>query len=330
MSDINPSPDDKPPVAPPNPFQPTPADTLPTEADFAPPLPTPRLWPAFAVVIGAILAALAVSGTALVIAAAATGNLQAMQDRSQQQSWLAAFGSTPIGLFVLVIPGQFVFAASAMGAALLSRERWVDRLGLGMGRLPMWSWLLLLIGTPVIGMFSAQLLSQLADRPSDQMQLLEQMFQFDSIGSLLVLLMLVSLLPGIVEEILFRGYMQRRLLVRLPAVASILICSLFFSAAHMDPLHALGVFPLGLWLGVIAWRADSIWPAIFAHIGNNAYAIVLTQVMGSDPDLEDVSPAVGIILGLTLMAFIASVIVLSIPRHDELDVPEPVAPELLQ
>ncbi len=276
--------------------------------------PLPRLWPTFAVVAAAIIAAIVVSGLTVAVAALASGNLQSLRDPELQKTWLAEFASSGVRLSVLVLPGQIVFAAFAMVAALFSRDRWVDRLGLRSGRLPAWTWLLFLAGTPIVGMFASQLMSGVADEPSEQLKMFERMFQFDSLSSLVTLLLLVSLLPGIVEEILFRGYLQRRLLTRLPALASIVICSFLFAAAHMDPMHAVGVLPLGLWLGVIAWRADSIWPAMFGHIGNNGYAIVLSKMMGSDPDLQEVNPMVLTFLGLSLLAFFGSIVVLAVRR----------------
>ena len=53
---------------------------------------------------------------------------------------------------------------------------------------------------------------------------------------------------------------------------------LIFSAAHLDPIHVLGVIPLGVWLGAIAWRAGSVWPAMFCHAVNNAVAVAAAAV----------------------------------------------------
>ncbi len=268
------------------------------------------LWPAFVAVIGAIVASVAVSSIALAAAAVVTGNLESLLNPKLQIVWLTDLGSSGIGLSLLVLPGQLTFAFFAIGAAWLSRDKWLDSLGIRAGRLPAWTWPLFLAGTPVIGLISSLLMSGWASETSDHLKMLERMLEFDSIGSLLYLLGLISLLPGIVEELLFRGFMQRRLLTRLPAVASITICSFFFAAAHMDPMHAIGVLPLGMWLGVISWRADSICPAIFGHIGNNAYAIIMAKMIGPNPDPLDVSPEAALLIGVSLISFLGSLIVL--------------------
>ncbi len=287
----------------------------PTEIVTAP----DPLWPAFVVVIGAFGAAIFFSTIALLATAAITGNIQTLVDAEARTAWITDLTGSSAGLAVFVLPGQIAFAAFALGAAFVSRERWVDRLGLRAGRLPVWTWPLFLVGTPIIGMLGGQLMSGASDEPSESLKMLERMLQFNSVSSLIVLLLLISLLPGIVEELLFRGFLQRRLLTRLPASVAIVICSVFFAAAHMDPMHALGVLPLGLWLGVVAWRADSIWPAIFGHIGNNGYAIVLSKALGTDPSIGEVNPSVVIVLGVSLLAFAGCLVVLTDrlwPRKD--------------
>jgi membrane protease YdiL (CAAX protease family) len=84
--------------------------------------------------------------------------------------------------------------------------------------------------------------------------------------------------PGIVEELLFRGYLQSRLLQRWPPLLAVGASALIFSAAHLDPIHVLGVIPLGVWLGTVAWRAGSVWPAILCHAVNNAVAVAAVAV----------------------------------------------------
>ena len=131
-----------------------------------------------------------------------------------------------------------------------------------------------MLGTPIIGVLSSHLLSLLTDDLSDQLKLVESMMRTHVRDFPVGLIVIVAVLPGFVEELLFRGYLQSRLLRRWPPVLAVGVSSLVFSAAHLDPLHVLGVIPLGLWLGIIAWRAESVWPAILCHAVNNAVAVV--------------------------------------------------------
>jgi hypothetical protein len=275
----------------------------------------PLLWPTFLTIVVAIGGALLVSGIVLAVAGAVSGGPAIFRGTEEFNQWLTSFLATDVGLAVLVLPGQLTFCAAALIAAAFSREKLADRLGLRQGSFAPWTWPLFLLGTPVVGMLTSQLMTRFVPEPSEQLQMLERLFEQHAAGSMAILLVLISLLPGMVEELLFRGFLQRRLLVRLPAAAAIGITTVFFAAAHMDPMHAVGVVPLGIWLGVIAWRADSIWPAVFGHVGNNAFAIVMTVLMGPEASPEQVSPAVGGAVGLTLFAFLGCLVLLAVPSR---------------
>jgi hypothetical protein len=106
--------------------------------------------------------------------------------------------AAPGGL-VLVLPGQLTFCAVALVAAMFSREKPADRLGLRRGNFPLWTWPLFLLGTPVVGMVMAQLMSLVIREPSEQLQLLENLFETHAAGSLAMLLLLISALPGFIE-----------------------------------------------------------------------------------------------------------------------------------
>ncbi len=262
----------------------------------------PQLWPVFVGVAVAILAAMGVSVVTMVLVIALTGPHSAPWQAETLQLRIGELARSPYGLAVLVLPGQLTFAATAFAAAAFSRQPWRERLGLQQGRFPVWSWPLFLFGTPVIGMMSSWLMSALHVKPSDELKMLEELLRFDSAGSLVMVLLLVSLLPGIAEELLFRGFMQRRLLQRMAVVPAIAITSIFFAAAHMDPLHAVTVLPLGIWLGIVAWRADSLWPAMLGHMGNNAYAIVMAGIVGSSLETPDVAELEPVVLVMVLVS----------------------------
>jgi membrane protease YdiL (CAAX protease family) len=248
----------------------------------------------------------------LAAVALARDEMDLLMDSETRMQWIFGLTASRFGLLVLLLPSQLAFAVVAAGAALFSRDPWRERLGLRAGRLPVWTWLLFLAGTPMINIVSSQFISLLADEPSEQLQMLEQLFQFRSFSALLTLLLLVGLVPGVVEEVLFRGYLQRRLLTRMHPIVAIGICSVFFAAAHMDPMHAVGVLPLGIWLGVIAWRADSIWPAVCGHVGNNSFSIVMAGVMGTEADVEQIGLVAVLVLGITLLSFVGAITMLAL------------------
>lgn len=283
------------------------------------------LWPVFVTAVVAIGGQLIVSAIVIVIAGVVGGGAEIFRRPEAFGDWLKGFIATQTGLALLVLPGQLTFCAVALVAASLSREKPADRLGLRRGNFPLWTWPLFLLATPVVVVVVGQLMSLVIREPSAQLKMLEDLFETHAAGSLATLLLLISVLPGFVEELLFRGFVQRRLLKRLPAVAAIGITTAFFAAAHMDPIHALGVIPLGIWLGVIAWRADSIWPAVFGHVGNNAFAIMMSVTLGENPDPEQLGPVIVAIMGLSLLSFVSCLAMLAVGHPKTLPLGDPLA-----
>ena len=59
--------------------------------------------------------------------------------------------------------------------------------------------------------------------------------------------------------------MQRQFLARWSPWTAILVTSVLFALFHIMP-HGIAVaFPLGVWLGWLAWKTDSVWPGIVCH-----------------------------------------------------------------
>jgi membrane protease YdiL (CAAX protease family) len=83
----------------------------------------------------------------------------------------------------------------------------------------------------------------------------------------------IGLLAGICEELLFRGPIQAALTRRLPIGMALLFGAILFAAAHVDlsglPIRAL----LGLALGWIVWRTGSIFPAMLMHASYDAFSV---------------------------------------------------------
>ncbi|MBA3459804.1 MAG: CPBP family intramembrane metalloprotease [Deltaproteobacteria bacterium] len=106
---------------------------------------------------------------------------------------------------------------------------------------------------------------------------LRQLSEVVDAPPLVLALFALALIPAICEEVLFRGAVQRAIATRLFAPAAIVLSSLIFSAYHMSPIQLVPTFTLGLALGALAWRADSIAPAMLAHFLNNTMAVLVSR-----------------------------------------------------
>ena len=72
------------------------------------------------------------------------------------------------------------------------------------------------------------------------------------------------------------------------------ISCLFFAMIHFNPFWTVQIYLLGVILGFLSWRTNSIIPSIVLHSMNNGIAFILTVFDESDLGIylwnENVSP----------------------------------------
>ncbi len=115
---------------------------------------------------------------------------------------------------------------------------------------------------------------------------LSKLFSVTSPIGLIAGLFAGALMPGIGEELVFRGISQRSLEERLSPFVSILIAGILFGAIHLQPVNGLALIMLGCFFGYVAWRTDSIFPAMFGHFLFNALSIVGLFIADSFIEIE--------------------------------------------
>ena len=86
---------------------------------------------------------------------------------------------------------------------------------------------------------------------------------------------LIALVPGLCEELFFRGLLQRSLGNGPLAIG---VAAVAFALVHLDPPHVLGVLPLGLFFGWVAARTGSVLVPIVAHVSNNTVSLIAVHV----------------------------------------------------
>src|SRR5262249_11721589 len=147
-------------------------------------------------------------------------------------------------------------------AAIAVRGRVVEALGLA--RAPLVPTILAPIGMLALGPLSDLATSLMAKYlPSWTFGSLDELSQLGRAGPWIVMVFLMAVLPGVSEELVFRGLLQRSIRrKRLGLVMS----AVFFALAHVDPQHVAGVLPLGFYLAWVAMRTDSTWPTMLAHV----------------------------------------------------------------
>ena len=113
----------------------------------------------------------------------------------------------------------------------------------------------------------------------------------------------------LVEEMLFRGYLQKVLEESWQDITkAILVTSLFFALVHLNLYWVAQIYLLGLVLGWLAWRTNSIIPGIILHGINNGFSVALNN-FGSVFDKhynwhQHVMPVwIGVAIALVILGF---------------------------
>jgi membrane protease YdiL (CAAX protease family) len=101
-----------------------------------------------------------------------------------------------------------------------------------------------------------------------------QSLQADSLWDWIILLIGVVLLASISEEILFRGFLQVSLERKGDVTRAVVLSSLTWTLIHVNPYWAVQIFITGIFIGFIAWRTNSIIPAIIIHALNNLLSLL--------------------------------------------------------
>ena len=97
-------------------------------------------------------------------------------------------------------------------------------------------------------------------------------------ASLPLVLIAVGVLPGIFEEIGFRGWMQSTWRLILPARRAIVLTACFFALIHFSYFAIGWILPMGLYLGWLRERSGNIWPGVIAHMGHNMTIVILGRI----------------------------------------------------
>jgi sodium transport system permease protein len=126
--------------------------------------------------------------------------------------------------------------------------------------------------------------------------------------ALLPTLFAIAIAPAIGEELMFRGVLARGLATRMPAALAVVLSAAVFSLYHLIPIQMVATLPLGLALGLLAVRSDSIVPTMIVHALNNAIAVVIArgevpvlgQWIGGHPNASLATAVIVVIIGLAV------------------------------
>lgn len=89
-------------------------------------------------------------------------------------------------------------------------------------------------------------------------------------------LFVISLTPAVLEELIFRGVLQGRLLALMGRWTGLLTTAALFAVCHLNPLGMAILFGVGLHLGLLRERSQSLLPGMLMHALYNGTLVVLS------------------------------------------------------
>jgi membrane protease YdiL (CAAX protease family) len=138
--------------------------------------------------------------------------------------------------------------------------------------------------------------------------------QFNSVPDLLLGLLVIALLPGIGEELVFRGLIQNELWRGTKNVhVAIWVSAFIFSAIHTQFFGFVPRMLLGALFGYLYYWSGNLLIPMFAHFFNNAFGVVALYLEHQkliDVNMEETEaapwPAValGVVLTVLLLVYL--------------------------
>jgi len=153
----------------------------------------------------------------------------------------------------------------------------VETLSLGPVRPVVWP--AVLVGVPaamLTGMGVFKLASVLFPMPPELLESFSKALLPEDL-SLWALLLMISLAPGVCEEIAFRGVLLHGLRLRYGFLGVVLLNGLIFGLFHVQLFRILPTAFLGMVFAAVTLLTGSIFPAMAWHALNNATMVVLTR-----------------------------------------------------
>jgi hypothetical protein len=189
-------------------------------------------------------------------------------------------------------------ALLAIAAASLGSEPIAARLGLRAGRLPPARVALAALG--LVGLsHAAESLLELSGATSPGIARFDDALAGISPSRIGFPFFALVIGSAFGEELFFRGLLQRGLVPVLGRGVAIAAVAVAFGVVHGDLARGAAATGLGLYLGILAWRSDSIRAPIAAHALNNAVALLETAAELRIPEGPLATP-LSLLAGLTL------------------------------
>jgi membrane protease YdiL (CAAX protease family) len=160
--------------------------------------------------------------------------------------------------------------------------------------------------------FMSELEQSLRSAEANAIKFMEALLGTESIGVLLANLFVVAVLPGVAEEVIFRGILQKEIMrISGKPILAIIIAAFMFSAMHMQFFTFLPRFILGIMLGLVFYWSKNIWIPILLHFFNNGLSVIAWYILSRE-EIENSLENVGTTSNMWPLALVSILAVVSI------------------
>ncbi len=191
--------------------------------------------------------------------------------------WMQQNMATLAGFLKMLTPIHLALLLLAIIAASKSRTPLWERLGLKGKSLPISHYIIFSLGVIGVNAIAGWLFLAHISPAENQMALALAFTQVGGVDGFGIA-MYTATIASFAEEVLFRGFVLRGLLRRWKPIFAIALPSVLFAIMHPDPFFILAALPISIWIGIIVWRTNSLWPAIVCHSFANISLAILNRL----------------------------------------------------
>ncbi|MEM6297947.1 MAG: type II CAAX endopeptidase family protein [Bacteroidota bacterium] len=158
-----------------------------------------------------------------------------------------------------------------------------------------------ILGLLLLGYSTGTLFTELFDVKQDHLLAFFETFKSVGHATAIPLLLVFALTAGVVEEVIFRGYMQNSLVRAYPKAVSFLAVALVFALVHFLPLPLVVAFLIiSTSISIAADEFKSLGVVIITHITIDIYSL-LESYFGFAPEMDTLGLAImGVVFVISL------------------------------
>lgn len=142
-------------------------------------------------------------------------------------------------------------------------------------------------------------------------QTLETMLKTDSVGGLLINVLVIALGAALSEELIFRGILLHLFRKHWSVHVAVWVSAIAFSAIHFQIYGFVPRMLMGALFGYLAVWSGSLLLPVVAHFTNNACVVVTEYALGEDSDKVFSEPFMGDYWWLMVLMTLAALCLLT-------------------